>query len=178
MTKYLDFEQVKADNPIGQVAERLGLELTKKGEQLRGPSPSGKGDKRSLCITPAKGVFYDFAAEKGGDVIELVSYVMELSAKPAAEWIAGTVPEERAENAPKPANEARGGFKPLDYLEADHPAVEALGFQPEDAAKIGCGFAPRGILRGQVAIPIRLDTGQLIGYIGIEEAVLPKEWKF
>ncbi len=47
----------------------------------------------------------------------------------------------------------------------------------EDAERIGVGYAKRGVMRGTVAIPVRLDDGTLIGYIGIEDAVLPPRWQ-
>ncbi len=181
MPGYLDFEQIKADNPIDRVAENEGLELKKSGQQLRGPCPTGKGGERSFVITPDKGKWYSFAAETGGDVISLVSFIHDCSAKEAASMLAersGTVPEKRRSKPSSPqGKEARGGFRPLDYLQADHPAVEALGMTEEDAEALGWGFAPRGMMKGLVAVPIRRDDGTLAGYIGIEEARLPKEWK-
>jgi hypothetical protein len=38
------------------------------------------------------------------------------------------------------------------------------------------GYAPKGMMKGYVAIPTRLPTGELTGYIGITEAKLPKEF--
>ncbi|MFG6542647.1 CHC2 zinc finger domain-containing protein [Sulfitobacter sp. M22298] len=178
MAYNLDFEEIKKQHPIESVADRLGLELKKNGQQLRGQCFSGAEGERKLVITPAKGLWYSFALNEGGDVIKLVSLVNKVSPKEAAAWIAGeTVPEKKPVTA---SSQERGerGFSPLTYLEPDHPAVEALGIEPEDAEQIGCGFAPRGTMKGTVAVPIRTDTGRLIGYLGITEAVLPKTWKF
>jgi hypothetical protein len=61
-------------------------------------------------------------------------------------------------------------------LEADHITVEALGSSQETAEALGIGYAPKGMMKGYVAIPIRLPTGELTGYIGITEAKLPKEF--
>lgn len=170
---YLDFDEIKNTYPIETVAVRLGLGLTPHNNQLRGPCPSGEGDQRSLVITPSKKVFYSFAKEVGGDVIKLVEFVKNIPAKEAAEWITSvTVPVEE-----KPEVKSHGGFKPLDYLQADHPAVLALGFEPEVATKLGVGFSPRGILKNTVAIPVRLEDGTLAGYLGIKEALLPPEWR-
>lgn len=169
---FVNFEEIKANYPIADVAERLGLKLTKSGNTLRGPCPSGEGGERALVITPSKGVYYSFAKEKGGDVIALVSFVNNIEPKQAALWITGgTVP---AKNE-KP--EAKRGFRQLDYLEHDHPAVLALGIEPEDAKRLGIGYAPRGILKGTVAVPIRLEDGTLVGYVGATELRLPPEWK-
>jgi len=175
VSTFIDFEEVKAANPIETVAERLGLELKKAGNQLRGPCPSGEGGERSLVVTPNKAVWYSFALEKGGDVLALVQLVNDCSAKEAAQYLSDTVPSEKAERS-SPKREAERGFRPLDYLKADHPAVEALGMEPEDAEALGIGYAPRGTLRGTVAIPIRLEDGTLSGYIGITEAKLPPRW--
>lgn len=59
---------------------------------------------------------------------------------------------------------------------AGHDAVLAVGFDPEDAQTLGIGYAPKGMMRGLVAVPIRLPAGELVGYIGIEEARLPKSF--
>lgn len=172
----LDFAKVKAEHPIEQVAERLGLKLRKAGPTLRGPCPSGQGDDRALVITPAKGVFFSFATQKGGDCISLVALVRGTSLKEAAAWIVGSqAPEpEKSIQAEKPSE----GFKPLDYLQPDHEAVVALGIEPEDAKRIGCGYAPRGVLRGKVAWPVRLSDGTLVGYIGVTDCALPPRWNF
>lgn len=167
---FVDFEQVKANNRVEQVAEQLGLELTKRGEQLRGKCPSGEGGERAFVITPAKQAWYSFAAEKGGDVIALVSFVKNMSAKEAAEFLNGTVPEKTDEVKPSE------GFKPLEYLDPDHDAVLAIGFEPDDARRLGIGYAPRGLMKGTVAIPVRLDDGTLCGYVGATELKLPPKW--
>jgi hypothetical protein len=56
--------------------------------------------------------------------------------------------------------------------------VEALGLSQETAEAHGIGYAPKGMTKGYVAIPIRLPTGELTGYIGVTEAKLPKEFHF
>lgn len=176
MSTFIDFEAVKAANPITDVAEQLGLTLKKAGQTLRGPCPSGEGGERGLAITPSKNVWYSFPLQRGGDVLALVQLINDCDVKEAARFLAGTAPLETAE-PPSPERGAERGFRPLAYLEADHPAVVALGVQPEDAKSLGIGYAPRGMLRGTVAIPIRTDDGMLAGYIGITEAKLPPKWE-
>lgn len=170
----LDFQKIKAEHPIERVAERLGLKLTKRGEQLRGQCPSGEGDDRALVITPAKGQWYSFSAQKGGDCISLVAFVKGLPLKDSALWIAGEAPEPEKSTSAEPSE----GFKALDYLDAEHEAVVALGFEPQDAKRLGIGYAPRGILRGSVAIPVRTEQGRLAGYIGVTDAKLPPKWNY
>jgi hypothetical protein len=165
-----DFAKVKAEHSLESVAERLGLALKKHGNAWRGPCPSKPGDERALVLTPGKG-WYSFAANKGGDVISLVAFVKGMSVKDAANWIEGT---QRTE--PEKGTKGEDGFKPLDYLQHDHDAVVALGFDPADAERLGVGFAPRGLMKGTVAIPIRTADGKLAGYIGVTDATLPPRW--
>lgn len=173
---YIDFEAAKANNPIAEVAERLGLKLTKAGQTLRGPCPSGEGGPRALAVTPSKGVWYSFGKQEGGDVLALVQLVNGCDVKEAAQFLSGTAPLEKAKRS-SPERGAERGFRPLDYLQSDHPAVQALGLETSDAARLGIGYAPRGTLRGLVAVPIRSKNGRLVGYIGIAEAKLPPKWQ-
>ena len=175
---FIDFEEVKAANPIGDVAERLGLDLKRAGHQLRGPCPSGEGGERAFVITPAKGVWYSFGLQQGGDVLALVELMNDCSTKEAAQFLVGeTVPPERRSERQSKESAPERGFRALDYLEPDHVAVEALGIEPEDARALGLGYAPRGVLRGTVAVPIRRSDGAISGYIGITEAKLPPKWE-
>jgi DNA primase len=177
---FYNFEEIKAANAIGEVAERLGLNMNKSGASLRGKCPACEsGGDRNLVVTPEKSVFFCFTQGKGGDVLQLVAHVKGITVKEAAEWLQGPA-------SPKPGNskekttkaEPSEGFKALDYLQHDHEAVVALGFEPGDADRIGLGFAPRGLMKGLVAVPIRLTDGRLVGYIGISEAKLPTAWKW
>lgn len=179
--KYIDFEAVKASTKIADVADALGFDLKEKNNQLRGVCiVCEKGGPRAFCITPEKERYYCFGCQTGGDCIALAAHVKGVHPKEAAFWIAehfGIQSEEKNTNqGPKRSSEE--GFQPLDYIQPDHEAVEALGLAPEDAERIGAGYAPRGVMRGQVAIPIRLEDGKLVGYLGISEAILPKSWKW
>lgn len=182
----IDFQQVKKDHSIMDVAERLGLKLKKDGAAFRGACPSGAEGDRKFVITPTKSCWYSFAAQKGGDVISLVAFVQGCSLKEAAQWIVGgNEPEKKqsqsaeqrersakTEAAEKPSE----GFQPLPYLVADHEAVAAIGFPTDFATELGIGYAPRGVMRGYVALPVRDCNGRLRGYVGIQEAKLPSSW--
>lgn len=177
---FFNFDEIKANNPIDTVAERLGLNLSKSGSTLRGKCPvcESSGD-RNLAITPTKGVYYCFTDGKGGDVIALVAHVKGIGVKEAAKWLNGAeTTKERKSGSGKETSEPSGGFAPLTYLEHDHPAVAAIGLEPDDAERIGAGYAPRGVLRGNVVFPIRLTDGKLIGYIGVQDVKLPPKWTF
>ena len=168
----VDFKELKARFNIEQVADLLGIPLKRSGDALRGPCPAcDSGGERAVVVTPAKSVFYCFAGKEGGDILSLVAHIRKCDVKEAARWLDGS-----QESRPQPTATGNPGLKPLD-LEHDHPAVVALGFEPEDAHQLGIGFAARGIMKGLVAIPIRLPTGELAGYVGVEEiAKLPPRW--
>lgn len=173
---FLNFDEIKANNPIEDVVSRLGLNLNKNGKTLRGKCPvcESSGD-RNLAVTPDKNVYYCFSDSKGGDVIALVAHVMGIGVKEAAQWLAGpTSAKEKTAKGESPSE----GFKPLDYLQHDHEAVIALGIEPDDAERIGCGYAPRGMMKGTVAFPIRSTSGKLLGYMGVTDAKLPTKWHY
>jgi DNA primase len=173
---YLDFDKVKADVSIEQAVDMLGLTLTKRGDQYRGVCPICEGSKeRDLVVTPGRNVFYCFRAKTGGDQIGLVSHIKGLPVKEAAQFLAGDVPKEKPKAKEQPSE---GGFKALDYLQHDHEAVIALGFEPDVAQALGLGFAPRGILKGTVAVPLRSRDGTIAGYIGLTDVErLPPKWQ-
>ena len=180
---FIDFQEIKDRFSIEKVAEILSLDLKKSGQQLRGQDPTAEdSSERSFVITPSKNVWYSFHNQKGGDQLELVAYIKGVPVKEAAAWLSGdTAPPKKARNESR--QDSRGadqptGFRELDYLVHDHPAVEAVGFAPEDAQRIGAGFAPRGVLRGTVAVPVRSQDGKLLGYLGVTEATVPKSWHF
>lgn len=175
---FIDFAELKSRVSMEETVARLGIKTTKSGNQLRAPCPSCKsGGDRALAITPAKSLFYCFAAQAGGDQIQLTSHVRNVSAKEAAEWLGGTVQNSSVSGTSTgTVSKEHAGLAPLDYLEHEHPAVEAVGFDPATALALGIGYASKGIMRGQVAVPVRLSDGTLAGYIGVTEAKLPPRW--
>lgn len=165
----MDFQEIKVRFPILKVAELLGLEIKKQANgQFRGCCPIHDGnDPRGFVITPEKGLFYCFKGCGGGDQLALISMVKKVTVQEAALWLVGG--DER------PAKVA-SDFQPIDYLEPNHEAVVAAGLEPEVAEAIGAGYAPKGTMRGNVLVPIRLPDGTLIGYIGVEEIIPPPRW--
>jgi len=169
---FVDFAEVKARCSIEQAAKLLGLQTTEERSQLRSPCPVCGGGPRAIVITAANNLFHCFTAKVGGDQIALVSHVKGVSQKDAAALMLGSETKDTVQST----GTVQHKFPPLDYLEADHITVEALGLSPETAEALGIGYAPRGMMKGYVAVPIRLSTGELTGYIGITEAKLPKEF--
>ena len=136
----VDFAEVKAAHPIGKVVELLGIEVTKqRNGQLRGCCPIHNGnDPRGFVITPSKGLWYCFKGCGGGDVIALVAKVKDITPKDAAEWLVGDVGGTSSRTVPD-KDTVPEQFRALDYLEPDHQAVEAVGFDIEVAKALGIG---------------------------------------
>ncbi len=177
---YIDFNEIKQRYTIERVAQLLDLTLKRAGDALRGPCPACQsGGERALVVTPAKGVFYCWTAHEGGDLIQLAAHMRKTDVKAAAARLSGSNDGGSREKSPKgaaPRPDAEQGLKPLD-LEYDHPAVAALGFGAEEAETLGVGYCARGIMRGLVVAPIRLEDGTLAGYLGLTEiAKLPPRW--
>ena len=86
-----------------------------------------------------------------------------------------TVSKERATAPQAPRQEPT--CPTLDYLQHDHEAVDAVGFDPETAKALGIGYAAKGLMRGTVAIPVRLADGTLAGYVGVTECKMPPKWQ-
>ncbi len=173
---YLDFEQIKTDHPIDAVMQKLEIDLKQNGKQFRGKCPvCESGGDRNLVVTPDKGVYYCFSDGKGGDQLALAAHIKGCSVKEAAEWLSNE--PEKAPQAKERSGKPSAGFKPLEYLEPDHEAVMAVGFDPEEAKALGIGYSPRGVLRGTVAVPVRNTDGSIAGYLGITEATLPPKWE-
>lgn len=184
---FIDFTELKQRVSIETAASLLRLSLKPGNNQLRGPCPTCKeGGDRALVITPGKGAFYCFALKKGGDQIALAAHILDLSVKDAAQELAsraglgtntGTVSTRNNSKSTVPESEgAKEGartFQALTYLEPEHDAVSAVGFDTDFAKAHGIGYAPKGILRGTVAIPFRDAEGNLLGYIGATELTLP-----
>jgi DNA primase len=182
---FVDFNELKQRVSIEEAVRVLGLNVKPGNHQLRGPCPSCRtGGDRALVITPSKGVYFCFAEKKGGDQIALAAHIKGVSVKDAAQFLAGgncTVPS-TSTGTSQPVPESESGkqgnrtLAPLSYLESDHPAVDAVGFDTEVAQKLGIGYAGKGLMRGTVAVPIRNEHGELLGYIGITEAKLPPDF--
>ncbi|WP_425416959.1 CHC2 zinc finger domain-containing protein [Oricola indica] len=170
---FIDFAILKQRVAIESMLPALQLEMREAHGQYRGPCPACQsGGKRTLVVTPAKAAFYCFAGHTGGDVIALVAHVRDCSMKEAAKFLAEetgqgreaddrrrTVPEERSK-------EVARSLQPLAYLQADHDSVAGLGLAPETCQAFGAGYAPKGIMRGRLAIPIRDGQGKLVAYCG------------
>lgn len=169
----VDFQELKARVSIEQASQLLGLTLKQDGHQFRSACPAcNKGGERAIVITPAKGVYYCFAEKKGGDQLALVQHIRGCTIKEAGQFLSGDAPVPEKKKGEEPFV-----LQPLAYLEPEHELVIAIGFPFDVCNAVGIGYAPKGIMRGTVAVPIRLSSGKLVGYIGVENAKLPSQWR-
>ena len=88
--KRVDFQALRQRVPIEQVCDLLGIQLKKTGDQLRGSCAICNHDStRCFVVTPKLQRFWCFGdCRSGGDCIELVARVKQLSHKDAARFLA------------------------------------------------------------------------------------------
>ena len=194
-SKFIDFQALKQDIKFEDAMPMLGLQVSQFSDQMRMPCPACKtGGDRALVVTASKSVFYCFAAGEGGDVIALVAHVKGISMKEAAAFLTEQFAktDEPPPTSPQPVEtvpshsspkKTEAGLNPLTYLQPEHPLVQALGISPETCRHFGAGYAPKGIMRGRLAIPIHDVDGTLVAYCGqalkgeSPELIFPKEFQ-
>jgi hypothetical protein len=150
----------------------------RKNEIRRAPCPGcGNGGPRAIVITPSKGLFHCFPSKAGGDQIALVSHVKGLSQKDAAALMLGqSGPGTVRSCTVQSTGTVQDKFLPSIISKPTTSLWKLWACSQETAEALGIGYAPKGMMKGYVAIPIRLPAGELTGYIGVAEAKLPKEF--
>jgi hypothetical protein len=169
---YIDFKHIKETVSVEKAVQLLGLNMKRNGDQLRSGCPRCRaGGERALAVNTEKNSYYCFSEKKGGDVISMVAHVRGTSVRDAALFLTGgasTQPsKDDASATPDPPETTTDGLKPLDYLEPQHEILELLGLTPNVCEALGAGYAPKGLMAGRIAIPLRLPDGTLVGYFGI-----------
>jgi DNA primase len=177
---FVDFAELKARVSIEQAAQLLGLNLLPHGSQFRGACPACKtGGDRALVMTPAKGLFYCFAAKLGGDAIALTAHLRGLSVKDAADQLnrafgtvqnsTSTVSKNRATAPQAQAARKQSAFDPEAYaarLDASHASLAPLGISAQALTDWKAGYANSGTNRGRLAIALHDRDGNILGFAG------------
>ncbi|MCP4183597.1 MAG: hypothetical protein GY761_09810 [Hyphomicrobiales bacterium] len=182
MSSFIDFAALKERMTVEEAIPLLGLSLKPTNGQWRGPCPVCKsGGDRALVVTPDKNAFYCFGARSGGDVIAFAAHIRDCNVKDAAAFLDGNPEDGEGDESPGSASDSDAGsntvpkerkkgdirsLQPLAYLEPDHESVLALGLNEQTCAQFGAGYAPKGIMRSRLAIPIHDPDGTLIAYCG------------
>lgn len=81
-------EEIRARLPIEDVVGQY-IELKRAGRSLKGRSPWGVDKTPSFMVSPEKGIWHDFSANKGGDVFSFIMEVEGISFREALEKLAG-----------------------------------------------------------------------------------------
>ncbi len=182
---FIDKDAVKDAVSFPDTIELLGLRMKLAGNQFRSECPCGRGDDRSLTITPDKG-FYCQGAKQGGDQIALVMHVMDVPFKEALQFLAeharlGTTStgtsgnrsrerqEPESERGQRNPRQPRGGadkasphpFDPDEFWAKTTytEEVEALGISEDQAEELRIGF-----YRGKLYQALRYADGKVAGY--------------
>lgn len=168
MSTFIDFQELKEKISIESVVAMLQLNLNTSGKQLRGTCPIHQGsDSKEFVVTPEKGLFYCFKCKEGGDMIALYARVKNIDQKIAAQEIATSAAvsiDSNTVESPELINTEI--FSPLTYLVSEHDLLQELGLISDTYKKVGAGYAPKGVLRGRLALPIHDFDGNLLGYCG------------
>ncbi|MBR2803083.1 DNA primase [Candidatus Saccharibacteria bacterium] len=81
-------EEIKSRLAIEDVVGRY-VELKRAGRNLKGHSPWGVDKTPSFMVSPEKGIWHDFSANKGGDIFTFIMEVEGISFREALEKLAG-----------------------------------------------------------------------------------------
>ena len=76
--------RLSVEDVVGQY-----VELDRAGRNLKGHSPWGVDETPSFMVSPEKGIWHDFSANKGGDIFTFIMEVEGVSFKEALEKLAG-----------------------------------------------------------------------------------------
>jgi DNA primase len=201
--QWLDANQLKADVPIWRVLEHHDLleGMTEQGPTLRGPSPFH--ERGVLSVNAEKNVWNDSHGRPEidgrpvpGNVIGLVMALEKVGFRRALEILAERYAVEhddaigkartdmaavlRSEGATRPEEGNVPFGRELQGLRYDVPLLAELGIDAATAKAWGIGLAPRGLMKGRIAVPIRNRTGQLVAYAGrsLKENDAAGEWRF
>ena len=75
--------RLSVEDVVGQY-----VELKRAGRSLKGRSPWGVDKTPSFMVSPEKGIWHDFSANKGGDIFTFIMEVEGISFKEALEKLA------------------------------------------------------------------------------------------
>ncbi|MBR5621534.1 DNA primase [Candidatus Saccharibacteria bacterium] len=80
-------EEIRARLAVEDVVGQY-IELKRAGRNLKGRSPWGTDKTPSFMVSPEKGIWHDFSANRGGDIFKFVMEVEGISFKEALEKLA------------------------------------------------------------------------------------------
>ena len=154
-----DISKIKSCINCVDYAKRVGLPITKPGERIVSPLREGAQNKTSFIIH--EDYYYDFAAGKGGDVIELCAAyahngdrgaairelarwagVLADNENPTADWVEYTH-----------EMNAKAAYYHSKLTEEDRVYLRNRGIKDEDADRLMIGRVTDGHLKGRLFLP-------------------------
>ena len=114
-------EEIKARLPVEEVVGQY-IELKRAGRNLKGRSPWGVDRTPSFMVSPEKGIWHDFSANKGGDIFSFIMEVEGVSFREALEKLA-----------------AQAGVELQRYSGGDRK-VAALKARASEALELACKY--------------------------------------
>ena len=114
-------EEIKARLPVEEVVGQY-IELKRAGRNLKGRSPWGVDRTPSFMVSPEKGIWHDFSANKGGDIFSFIMEVEGISFREALEKLA-----------------AQAGVELQRYSGGDRK-VAALKARASEALELACKY--------------------------------------
>jgi DNA primase len=180
---WVDFSAVKRGVSLEAVLRHYQIPgLRRHRDQLQGRCPIHRGHRDdSFRAHLTKNVFYCFACQARGNVLDFVAAMEQCSIREAAlrlqQWFgisaAGVrvYPAAADRQNQKLVRKEEGSNLPLRFalrgVETNHPYLAQRGIDPATAAEFGVGFYPGpGLMSGCIVIPIRNPHGQLVAYAG------------
>ena len=201
MPTWIDFKELREKLRFEQVLRYYGVEVIRKGEQHQGrcpvPGHGAKNDSLSFSANLERGIFQCFGCGAKGNVLEFAMLMEKVSLTDGRAFRGVAVKLQRelcpdlvsvrpwkgkpVETKQPPQSKPAEVFVnvPLDFelkgLNGDHPCLKEKNLTRETIDYFGLGFCSRGSLRDQIAIPLRNNSGALIGYAGeaIDESLVP-----
>lgn len=114
-------EEIRARLAVEDVVGQY-IELKRAGRNLKGRSPWGVDKTPSFMVSPEKGIWHDFSANKGGDIFTFVMEVEGISFREALEKLA-----------------AQAGVELKKYSEGDQK-IAARKARAREALELACKF--------------------------------------
>ncbi len=136
-------EEIRARLPVEDVVGQY-IELKRAGRTLKGRSPWGVDKTPSFMVSPEKGIWHDFSANKGGDIFAFVMEVEGISFREALEKLA-----------------AQAGVELAKYRGGDNAVAERKA-RAKDALELACKYYQYCLSKNQRILQYVFDKRGMI----------------
>ncbi len=136
-------EEIRARLPVEDVVGQY-VELKRAGRTLKGRSPWGVDKTPSFMVSPEKGIWHDFSANKGGDIFAFVMEVEGISFREALEKLA-----------------AQAGVELKAYRGGDRAMAEKKA-RMREATELACRYYQFCLTKSKVAVDYVVKKRQML----------------